>query len=550
MIERFDAIVVGGGHNGLVAAHYLARDGLSVCVLERRQQVGGMCGPMEFMPGYTASVTHSPGSFEPRILNDMALHRFGLSFDTPDPSLVVPFPSGRLFVAWRDPARVDRMLKTFSAHDANAYRACIAFFESLAERLQVSLFHPPPSFASLAARLRTAQDEADFASVFFGSIRDFLDDRLESEEIKSVLAMLAATIGNVGPSTPGSPLGLLMRPLSLHSSPAQASSDPRRQPLRGSTGLPRGSMASIVLAMRRSLEAIGVSIRTDAAVSRIRVDSAHRVEGVGLEDGREIDAPLVLSNLNPKSTLLELVEAQHVTGQLRERLERVRMNGGSYKLILGLEDVPRFAAADRTHADALSRCQFRIAPDMDWQDQAYEDHRRGRITQCPVIWGLIPSLTSPEVAPPGRHLLAVNLWIAPYRLREGDWHSEGERLATRCIDVMEDYLPGLRDRIVDSRIMTPPDFEAEFGLVGAHQTHGEMTPLRMFSLRPVPGLSDYRTPVKGLYLCGAGVWPGGFVTGLPGHNAADQALRDRAGAPDARGLAVSVRRAGTDAPDS
>ena len=530
MTHRFDAIVVGGGHNGLVAAHYLARGGLSVCVLERRHQVGGMSGPMEFMPGYTASVTHSPGSFEPRIVNDMALDRFGLSFDTPDPSLVVPFPGERLFVAWRDPVRVDAMLKTFSVRDAAAYRQCIAFFESLAQRLRVSVFEPPPRFSALASRLRTAEDESDFATVFFGSIRDFLDDRLESEEIKSVLAMLACTIGNVGPSTPGSPLGLLMRPLSLHSSSGDSTHDPRRQPLRGSTGLPRGSMASIVLAMRRSLEAMGVTIRTESSVAQIRVDDAHRVEGVGLADGSEIDAPIVLSNLNPKSTLLELVDAQHVTGALRDRLERLRMSGGSYKLILGLERVPHFAAASAAEADAFARCQFRIAPDMDWQDQAYQDHQRGRVTQCPVIWGLIPSMTSPEVAPPGRHLLAVNLWVAPHRLTQGDWRTEGERLAARCIDVMEDYLPGLGDCIVDSRIMTPLDFEAEFGLVGAHQTHGEMTPQRMFSFRPVSGLSDYRTPVSGLYLCGAGAWPGGFVTGLPGHNAAQQALRDRAGA--------------------
>lgn len=524
---RSDAIVVGGGHNGLVAAHYLACHGLDVVVLERRNVVGGLCGPVEFFPGYRGAVTNSPGSLEPRIVQDMRLESFGLAFDKPDPTVVVPFPGARAFVGWRDSRKVHEGMRRFSAHDADAYHEVIGFFNDFARRMQVSMFEPPPTFAEVVSRFTTPADEADLAAVLFGSIRDFLDDRLESDEMKAVLAMLALAGGNGGPSTPGSCMGLLYRPLSLASMSIEAEHDPRQQPLRGSTGLPRGGMGSVGEAMERSIRAAGVTVRTDCAVTQITADAAGRVTGVVLDDGREFEAPIVLSNLNPKTTLLDLVEPANVDAALRERLQRRKMDGGAFKLALALDGIPRFAAAPSDQVRGYAACQFRIAPSMDYLDRAYDDYKYGRPSRQPELWGLTPSVMDPSMAPPGRHLMSVNAWYAPYHLRDGDWAQERDAFARRCIDTLAEFIPNIREIITDIRCFSPRDLEREFGLVEGNQIHGDMGPGGMFSFRPVPGVARYRTPVAGLYLCGSGAWPGGFVTGVPGHNAAQTALRDR-----------------------
>ena len=254
-MRGYDAIVVGGGHNGLVASYYLSAAGLRTLVLERRGTAGGMCSLIEFMPGYRGAITNSPGSLEPKIVAEMRLEEFGLTFCKPDPTVIIPLEGGPTFVGWRDPARVSEQLCAISAHDAVAYHKILEFFTRFAERLGVSLFQPPPSLAELVARLRTPQDEDDFARIFLGSIRDLLDEQLETGQVKTLIAQVANFCGNVSPSTPGSPLGMLFRPLSLASSKLSADHDPRRMPLRGSTGLPVGSMGAVGGAMERSTAA-------------------------------------------------------------------------------------------------------------------------------------------------------------------------------------------------------------------------------------------------------------------------------------------------------
>ncbi len=526
MTNRFDAIVVGGGHNGLVAAHYLARGGLSVQVVERRHVVGGPCGPWEFFPGYRGAMSNSPGSLEPKIARDMELERFGLVFDKPDPAMVHPFPDGRAFVGWRDRSRIEAELRKFSQHDVAAYHEIFEFFTRFGKTLKVSLFEPPPTFKEMAARLKTPEDEAAFATIMFGNTRDFLDDRLESEEIKVLIAVMCMFGGNYGPSSPGSLLALLQRPMSLNSMTVEARHDPRVQPLRGSTGLPRGGMGSVAEAMARSITASGVAIRTNAAVVKVKVGAGDRAEGVVLADGEEIDAPLVLSNLNPKTTLLDLVDSRHLDEDLRTRLDRRRMRGCAFKAVLALGDMPRFRAAPADAVEAFAACQFRISPSMDHLERSYEDAKNGRPSREPRIMGLTPSVMDPSMAPPGKHLMSLNCWHAPYRLEDGDWATEKDRFGQRIIDTVAEYVPNLKDIIEDTFFLSPKDLEDEFGLVEGHQLHGDMTPAAMFANRPVPGLADYRTPVGGLYLCGSGTWPGGFVSGIPGHNGSHQALKD------------------------
>ena len=532
-MKRYDAIVVGGGHNGLVCAAYLARAGLRVLVCERRHIVGGPCAEYEYFPGYRASITNSPGSLEPRVVADLELERHGLTFTHPDPTLMFPFPDGRAFVGWRDRARVEEQIRQFSARDVDGYAALFDFLNRFAERLGVSLLEPPPTLRALAARLQTPEDEEAFAKVFFGSVADLLDEFLESASIKSMLAMLGVMSNWLSPLSPGSATWLMMRPMSLASSSVAAAHDPRRQVLRGSTGLPLGGMGSIVRAMRSSLEAAGGEVRTVCEVRGIHI-AGDRVAGVVLADGEEIGADTVISNLDPWTTYLDLIEAPCLDPGFCAAVERLPRRGSAFKVALALDGIPGFAAAPKGLERACAGCQFRIAPSIEYQDRAFEDARHGRPSRGPVFWGLFPTMADPTLAPPGRHILSANIFHAPNELRAGSWTTERDRFGERCIDILDDYLPGLKERIVERRFWSPADLEGEFGLPGANITHLDMTPRHMFGLRPLAGYSDYRSPIAGLYSCGSSTWPGGTVTGAPGHNASRRVLADRVRGGDTR----------------
>ena len=536
-MKRYDVVLVGGGHNGLACAAYLARAGLRVLVCERRHIAGGPCAEYEYFPGYRASITNSPGSLEPKVVAELELERHGLTFTHPDPTLMFPFPDGRAFIGWRDRARVAEQIRRFSARDVDGYAALFDFLNRLAERLGASLFEAPPTLRALVSRLETPEDEEAFAKVFLGSVADLLDEFLESPHLKSMLAMLGVMSNWVSPLSPGSATWLMMRPMSLASSSVAAEHDPRRQVLRGSTGLPLGGMGSIVRAMRGSLEAAGGEVRTDCAVSRILV-SEERATGVVLADGEEIGTGIVVSNLDPWTTYLDLIEAPCLPPEFRAAVERLPRRGSAFKVALALDDIPDFAAAPKGLERACAGCQFRIAPSIEYQDRAFEDAMHGRPSRGPVIWGLFPTMADPALAPPGRHILSANIFHAPNELRDGSWPIERDRFGEHCIDVLEEYLPGLRDRIVDRRFWSPADLEAEFGLPGANITHLDMTPRHMFGLRPLAGFSDHRSPIAGLYNCGSSTWPGGTVTGAPGYNASRQVLADLAGG----GIGKSGRR--------
>lgn len=529
MSSDFDAIIVGGGHNGLVAGAYLARAGVKVLVAERRGVAGGLTGPVEYFPGYTASITNSPGSLEPIIVQELELAKYGLDFIRPDPSLVFPFPDGRRFIGWRDRAKTHRELAQFSERDADRYYEFFAYLDEFAALLNASIFEAPPTFAELTRRIDNPRAEEMFAKIMFGSVQSLLDEWFESDQVKALIASVAIVANLAGARSPGTVQRLLARPLSVASSPLGAADDPRRQVMRGSTGLPKGGMGAIARAMERSFLAAGGTLLLDAEVNSVLTRN-DEVTGIALSDGREFVAPVVLSNLNPKTTLLDLLPKEVLPSEFRERVVSLSMNGSAFKIGLALSEVPRFEAAqDDAEAAAMAGCQFRIAPSLDYVEAAYDDAKRGRPSEGPMLWGLTPSVMDPSVAPEGRHIMSVNVFHAPYELEGTDWGVERDRYGRHCIEILDRYIPNLKRSIIDARFWSPRDLEDEYGLIGANIGHGDSLPSNMFSFRPVPGASGYRTPVKGLYLCGAGSWPGGSISGVPGRNAAQTALRDLQG---------------------
>ena len=398
-MKRYDAIVVGGGHNGLTCAAYLARAGLRVLVCERRHVAGGPCAEYEYFPGYRASITNSPGSLEPKVVADLELERHGLKFTHPDPTLMFPFPDGRAFIGWRERERVTEQIRQFSARDVDGYAALFDFLNRFAERLGVSLFEAPPTLRALTSRLETPEDEEAFARVFLGSVADLLDEFLESGHLKSMLAMLGVMSNWTSPLSPGSATWLMMRPMSLASSSVAADHDPRRQVLRGSTGLPLGEWGASCGPCAARWRPPAGEVRTECEVGRILV-TGERAAGVVLADGEEIGAGAVVSNLDPWTTYLGLIDAPCLEPGFRAAVERLPRRGSAFKVALALDGIPGFAAAPRGLERACAGCQFRIAPSIEYQDRAFDDAKRGRPSRGPVFWGLFPTMADPCLARP------------------------------------------------------------------------------------------------------------------------------------------------------
>ena len=524
---RYDAIVVGGGHNGLVAACYLGQAGLRTLVLEASTRLGGPAATIEFMPGYFSTISNSPGSLEPKIVRELELERHGLAFVRPDPTLVQPLDRDRLYIGWRDPARNHAQLDSYAPGEAARYDAFFGYLQRFADRLGISIFEPPPSLQHLVRNLTRLEDQEAFSRILFGSARDLMEEFGLAPETQALIGPLAVVGGQASPSTPGTPWNLMMRPISLASVRDGGEHDPRRIPLRGSTGLPVGGMGAIIEALRQSLLAQGGEVRTSEPVSLIRT-SGECVRGVVTAAGEEFDAPVVISAVNPRTTVLSLLDDAAGWGELKPKMARKSMRGRAFKVVLALDGVPRFANTGSDEvAERLAAAQFRIAPTLDYLEQAHTDMLLGRLSDKPVIWGLCPSVTSPGLAPSGKHVLSLNVGNSPYRLRDGEWAGLRDVFAKRAIAKLAEYMPGLPDLITDYRIIDPTQFEREFGLVEANITHGDTLPSSMFWMRPMPGLHAYRTPTRGLYLSGNGTWPGNYVSGIAGHNASQAVLADR-----------------------
>lgn len=525
MANRYDVIVVGGGHNGLVTAAYLARAGRRVLVLERREMLGGCAATEPLWPGYKVSTAaYLCSLMQDRIVRELELPKYGYKVDAKDPPFFTAFPDGRHFYTWQDPNRTLEEIAKFSRRDAEAY----PLFEQQLERIAVVIEQlllttppdfPPQSLSDVADYLRllakfrrlSRQDTIALVKIFTQSAAQLLEEWFESEEVKATLATDGVIGANGGPRSPGTAYILLhhcMGGVDGH---------------RGVWGFVRGGIGAISEAIAASARAAGAEIRTEAEVARIDVrDGAAR--GVVLESGQEIEARVVASCLDPKVTFLKLVERRYLPDDFYEAIRKFRCEGTSMKINLALNGLPEFKAVPGAPAPH-HRATMHICPTLDYIEKAWDDAKYGRPSESPLLEMTIPTMYDPSLAPPGKHIMGIFLQYAPYTLSEGSWDELREPFTDRVFDIIEQYAPNIRSLIEHRQSLTPLDLERRFGITGGNIFHGEMSLDQMFSFRPAPGWARYRTPVRGLYLCGSGGHPGGGVMGAPGYNAAREILR-------------------------
>lgn len=520
----FDAIVVGAGHNGMVTAGYLARAGLRVLVLEQRAVVGGLCTTEEIWPGYWAEpASQIAHGIEPRVYRDMRLHEYGLEIVKPDPYMIMLLENNECLIATRSRSRLRREIARFSEKDAVAWFEYQDAVSRMASDLGVSPLEPPPPVAELFARSATMRDQSVFHKMLFGSLREFLEERFESDAIKATLGLLGLAFNMSGPSSTSAYM-LLHWAFSQNSKPDQGSADDYT--FRGGAMRPLGGIGSITRAMAASLHDDGVTVLTDAAVGKIVIADGTAV-GVELGDGRIFEAPVVVSGVEPIRTLRDLVGRDALGPEMHARVSSLKHNGSISKLILALNGTPRFRAAqsDQQNLDFL-RSSFRIGPDLDYLERAYDDAKYGRPSREPILFAQCPTAIDPSLAPSGHHLIGITVFHAPYHLRGSDWGREAEGFVANTIAVLSRFFYNIPDIIEKWRFISPAELESVYGATDGSSTHGDLSFGRLWGLWPDAGWHQYRTAIDKLYLCGSGTWPGGAVTGASGHNAAVTVLED------------------------
>jgi phytoene dehydrogenase-like protein len=517
----FDAIVVGGGHNGLTAAAYLARAGLRVCVLERRGVLGGACVTEEISPGRRVSrASYVVSMLRPQVVADLELKRFGYSPIALDPPFATFAADGTPILFHNDDAKAAASVAQVSPRDAAKMPEFDAMMERVADVLRPMMLRPPPALGSrhpgdVLELLREAGRAAglsrrglqDLYRVMTMSVGDLLDDWFENDALKGAYASTGVVGVWAGPRTPGTAYNLLHHELG------------ELDGVGGAWGHVKGGMGAISEAIAASARAFGAVVRTDAAVASIDV-SGGRVTGVTLADGEAITAPIVLSGAHPKTTVLDLVGGEHFPEEVVTDMERYRSRGGSVKVNWILSEPPDFADP------ALLHTSLAICPSIDYLERAWQDATLGKPAAGPYIEVEVPTAIDPSLTDDGTTVMTMFTQYGPHD--EAGWPDGArEAYAQRCLDIVAEYAPNVRSTVLYHEVLAPPDLERIFGLVGGSIFQGEQGLDQMAFMRPSPLLSRYATPVGGLYLCGAGTHPGGGVIAAAGHNAAQRVLKDR-----------------------
>jgi phytoene dehydrogenase-like protein len=523
----YDAIVVGGGHNGLTAAAYLARAGLRVCVLERRDILGGACVTEEVWPGHRVSrASYVVSLLHPKVVDELELKRFGYEVHPLDPAYSTLPAGGPPLFFYNDDRQAMDSIRPHSAHDADAYPAFNALLERMADFLRPMMLRPPPAIGSrhpgdVFSLLREAgraaglgkRDMQDFFRIMTMSVGDLLDDWFESDPFKGAMASSGVVGVWAGPRTPGTAYNLLHHELG------------EIDGVSGLWGHVKGGMGTISMAIARSAEAAGATIRTGASVRSIDVRDGHTV-GVTLDDGEELLAPVVMSGAHPKTTVLDLCGPEHFPADVVEDMRRYRTRGGSVKVNWVLSEPPRYEGVSDEDQARLLRSGVAFCPSIDYLERAWQDACRGVPAERPYLEVEVPSTIDPTLTDDGSTVLTMFTQYGPWEASA--WTDEArDAYADRCLDILAERAPNVKDAVIHREVLAPPDLERIFGLVGGSIFQGEQGLDQMAFMRPSPALAQYATPVDGLYLCGAGTHPGGGVMALGGHNAAQRVLHDQ-----------------------
>lgn len=520
----YEITIVGAGHNGLVAACYLAKSGLKTLVLEAREVVGGGAVTEEIHPGFRCStLDHATGPVSAQVVTDLNLLRHGFELITPEARVLALAPDGESLCIYNNVDRTLAEIEKFSAHDARAYPEFVDSFSRIGRVLAPLLSMTPPSIdhptatdlwhlgkVGLAFRGLGKKDEYRLLRWGPMAVADLVSEWFETELLRATVAARGIHGAFAGPWSAGTSLGLLW----------QAALDGSAF---GSASYPKGGMGGLSQALLNTARAAGAEIRTSARVSRISGAYSDKPKVV-LEGGEEIESRVVVSNADPRTTFLSLVDPIDLEPGFLWKMRNYRAPGVVARINLALDDLPAFRGLDDVNTKLSGR--IHIGPEIDYLERAFDASKYGEFSPDPYLDITIPSLGDPSLAPEGKHVMSIHVQFAPYKLKQGDWTMRREEFANNVIEKLETYAPGLREMIVARQVITPLDLEQQYGLSGGHIHHGEQTLDQSFTFRPLIGWAQYRTPLKRLYLCGAGTHPGGGLTGLPGANAAREIVRD------------------------
>ncbi len=523
MPDARDVVIIGGGHNGLVTAFYLAKAGYKPLVLERRAQPGGAAITEEFHPGFRCSIlAHAAGPLRPDIVRDMRLEKHGLTLITPEVGVTALSPDGRALILYNDVQRAAQEIGKFSQKDGAKYPE---FQKSLAKVgkviADVLAITPPdiddPSRGDLWSMLKTARSVRNLGKkdmyrlLRWGpmAVADLVAEYFETELLRATIAARGIFGTFLGPWSAGSSLVLLIRSAGdFH--PA------------GSAQFAQGGMGAVTQAMAAAATQAGAEIRSGAEVIEVRVKEG-AATSVVLSTGEEISAKAVISNADPKRTLLKLVDPVHLSPDFVMKLQHYRMPGTVAKVNLALSGLPEFTAL-HGETGALGG-RIHIGPEIDYLERAFDESKYGNFSKQPYLEVAIPTVTDPSLAPAGKHVMSIYVQYAPYKLKGSDWDSQRVALGDTVVKTLAQYAPKLPELILTHQIITPQDLEDTYGLTGGHIFHGELALDQFFTMRPLLDWARYRTPIKNLYLCGSGTHPGAGLTGGSGANAAREILK-------------------------
>jgi phytoene dehydrogenase-like protein len=545
---KYDAIVIGGGHNGLVCAAYLARAGQRVCVLERRHVLGGCATTEELWPGYKVSTAaYVISLFLPQIIRELKLKEYGLTILPRSPSSFTPLPDGRSLLMGPDAALNYREISKFNVNDALAYPRYNAFLERVARVLEPILSQAAPDplplpddwrQIGLGKKLRDAKklwslyqalqqlgaDLPQAVELLTGAARPILDRWFESDVLKATLATDAIIGAFLSISSPGSAYVL------LHHVMGEAGG------ARGVWGYVQGGMGALSTAIAAACSDMGVEVRREAPVREILTDRGRAV-GVRLENGTQLDARVVASSVDAHLTFEKFLTPAELPGYFREAVARIDYASASAKINLALGEPPRFSCTPGEGVGPHHHGTIHVGPSLEYLERAYDDAKYGRPSESPILEITMPTSVDHTIAPNGKHILNMFVQYAPYKLASAQpsappgvdsasWDDVKESFADRCIDALAQYAPNVPAAIEHRQVLSPLDLERVYGITGGNIMQGAMNAHQLFCFRPVAGWADHRTPIRGLYLCGAASHPGGGVLGACGKNAAEEILRD------------------------